>query len=143
MTSLSGVTPPRPGTYDLMTEIMKVAGAELVEVAVTALEEGTFLATLEVEGPGGKSLIPARPSDGLALAVRVGASIVVNSQVFEQAGVQVEHNVETPFDDDEIEDIVSEFEEFLATTEPSDFDEPESDGPTELPVEPDEADNDG
>ena len=46
----------------------------------------------------------------------------VEKSVLDEAGIEIEHETDQPFKDAEIEGIVSEFQEFLATAEPSDFD---------------------
>ena len=118
---MAGATPPRPGTHDLMVEMMRHAGVELVGVDVTELREGTFIAELLLETPNGSTRMSARPSDGIALAVRFGVRIAVDAVVLDEAAVTVEHEPDMPFAEAEIEAIVGEFQEFLATAEPSDF----------------------
>lgn len=120
--ALAGVTPPRPGTHDLTASLMAAAHLDLHEVAVTGLLDGTFLAELDVRAPDGTHQVSARPSDGIALALRVGAPIVVAPDVLDQAAVAVEHEPGQAFSDDEIEHVVEEFQRFLDAVGPADFD---------------------
>jgi bifunctional DNase/RNase len=124
----SGVETPRPMTHDLLIDVIDGLGARLVGVEVTELREGTFFAELVVATAGGEERISARPSDGIALAVRVGCELTVSSAVLDEAAVEVTHDVHEGFTDEEIEDIVGEFHEFLATASPEDFTEPVASG---------------
>lgn len=119
--ALAGVEPPRPGTHDLAVAIMEAAGVELVQVVVSELSGGTFFADVEIETAEGSKVLSARPSDSIALAVRTNAPVYVEGSVFDEAAVSVEHEADEPFDDAEIEEIVADFQEFLAGAEPSDF----------------------
>lgn len=119
----SGVETPRPMTHDLMIDVIDGLGARLVGVEVTELREGTFFAELVLATTTGEERVSARPSDGIALAVRVGCDLSVSSEVLDEAAVEVTHEVHEGFTDDEIEAIVGEFHDFLATATPEDFTE--------------------
>lgn len=126
--AVAGLEPPRPGTHDLMVNLIERVGSRLEEVSVTELVDGTFFAELFVEAPSGLHRISARPSDGIALAVRTGVPISVHSDVLDAAAVAVRHESPDPFSEEEIDEIVDRFQEFLATAQPSDFDLPAGDG---------------
>lgn len=119
--ALAGLEVPRPNTHDLMIEVMSVSGTAVSGVIVTDLVDGTFHAELDVATPSGQERVACRPSDGIALAVRSGAAIMVDDGVFSTAAVEVEHEPDTSFTDEQIETIVSDFEEYLRTAEPEDF----------------------
>ncbi|NND73735.1 MAG: bifunctional nuclease family protein [Ilumatobacter sp.] len=121
---IAEVEMPRPGTHDLMVEIINRWHARLVEVDVTELRDGTFFAELELATADGTQRVSSRPSDGIALAVRVGAPIMVAQRVLDTAAVGVERGDDEPFDAAQIEAIVAEFQDFLATAEPEDFGAP-------------------
>lgn len=83
-----GIRPPRPLTHELLDEVIRRAELRLDRLVIDELsEQGSFLAVLELRPIGGGKLrrIDARPSDGMALAVRSGADIVVARQVVEKA----------------------------------------------------------
>lgn len=126
--AVAGVEPPRPGTHDLMVDVLEHTGSRLEEVSVTELVDGTFFAELFVEAPSGLHRISARPSDGMALAVRTGVPISVHPDVLDAAAVAVHHESAEPFTEDEIDEVVERFQDFLSTARPSDFDEPAEDG---------------
>ena len=84
---LGGDSLPRPLTPDLMARLLEAAEARVERVTISSLREGTFYAVVELDAAGGTHRIDARPSDALNLAARVGASIYVDGDVMEQAGV--------------------------------------------------------
>lgn len=84
---LEGIKPPRPLTHDLMKNLIESFGAELNEITISELRDGTFFATLSFDGQE----IDARPSDAIALAVRFGAPIYVAEKVMEEASLEIEN----------------------------------------------------
>lgn len=75
----------RPQTHDLLVNILDDLDARLERVIVDSLEDGTYLGWLELRAPGDAEprLIDTRPSDGLALAARTGATIAVAPEILE------------------------------------------------------------
>jgi bifunctional DNase/RNase len=85
-TELDKIELDRPMTHDLMAELVKRMGAEVLRVEVTDLRENTFFATLVVKGADGKEHgFDARPSDAIALALRLRAPIRVAQKVIDRA----------------------------------------------------------
>lgn len=141
-----GVEPARPLTHDLLADIIGGLGHRLVEVQITDLSDGVFFAELVFEDG---QTISARPSDAIALALRVDAPVVASPEVLDEAGIAL------PDDDDselgvEIEDALSEagersvpsegelerFREFLEGISPEDFGSPGAPGPESPGPEP-------
>ncbi len=118
---LRGVRPPRPNTHDLLLATLGVLDANLVGVDVTELRDGTFIAELEVERSGDSYRISARPSDSIALAVRLDLPIFVAADVLDAAGVGVERGEDQPVDEEQVEEIIERFHDFIADADPSDF----------------------
>lgn len=84
---LSGLTPPRPLTHDLLYSIIEGLSARVEKVVVDKLENSTFHAKLFIRSENGDSrVIDARPSDSIALSVRSKAPIFVEEEVLEQSG---------------------------------------------------------
>jgi uncharacterized protein len=104
-----GVVPPRPLTHDLLKNVIDAMGKPLREVRITGLADGVFYAELQL---GDASVVEARPSDAIAVALRTGSPILVDDGVFEEAGVLIP---------DEEEDEVEKFREFLDQITPEDF----------------------
>jgi uncharacterized protein len=77
---------PRPMTFDLVARLLEATGARIERVVVSSLRENIFYAAMHVAGgDGAVQEIDARPSDGINLAVRVGAPIFVDEKVLETA----------------------------------------------------------
>jgi uncharacterized protein len=68
--ALRGIEVARPLTHDLMTELLERHGVEVAALRITARHNGVYFAELETMGPKGRALVPCRPSDGIALALR-------------------------------------------------------------------------
>jgi len=83
---VSGFTPPRPLTHDLMNSLIKQLGGKLKGVVVEKLENKIFYAKVMIEKKQGEVIkVDARPSDSIALALRAGAPIFVTETVLNQA----------------------------------------------------------
>ena len=113
-----GVVPPRPLTHDLMRDVITAMGRTLEEVRIIAIKDNVFHAELVFDGG---LVVSSRSSDAIALALRTGARIVGADEVLEAGGVAVPH-------EDEDEDEVEKFREFLDQISPEDFGE-EASGP--------------
>ena len=85
--NLTGIQPPRPMTHDLLANIIYALGAKLERVVIDRIEANTFFAklVLKVKGKGRQRtvVVDSRPSDSIALAVRVEAPIFIEDEVFE------------------------------------------------------------
>ena len=84
--ALNGVALPRPMTHDLLANLLESLDAELEEVVVHDLREGTFHGILKLQSPTQEEplWVDTRPSDGLALALRTGAVIRVARKLLEE-----------------------------------------------------------
>lgn len=80
---LSGVTSKRPLTYDLLKRVITTLHATVDRVEVTELREQTFYALVHLTVDGDHHEIDARPSDSIALALKTGAKIFVNEELFD------------------------------------------------------------
>lgn len=125
----------RPLTHDLLIDVLANTDARLERVEVVGVDDGVFLAELELAGPGGTRRISSRPSDAIALAVRLGLPMYASEQVLDEAGAVLvlrargDDDLEviealgpgTPLDDDAIEAEIGQWRDFLDTLDPSDF----------------------
>ena len=104
-----GLAAQRPLTHDLIANILEVADLTMTSVHITQLKDGIFYAELNfTDGP----TISARPSDAIALALRMGAPILASEALLEEAGIEIP---------DQAEDEVERFKEFLDQINPEDF----------------------
>lgn len=87
---LENIEPPRPMTHDLLREVFSSVNAEVSYVVISELRDGTFFARVTFTHEGNESELDARPSDAVALAVRVEAPIYVTEAVLEEAGIPSE-----------------------------------------------------
>ena len=87
---LEKIQPPRPMTHDLLRDALMETGGEVLDVIIDELREGTFFAKIRFIHDGEEAHLDSRPSDAVALAVRVGADMFVSLSVFEEAGIPTE-----------------------------------------------------
>lgn len=83
--AVEGVEVPRPMTHDLLGSAIDALGGEVERIEIHDLREGTFYARLIVRTGSGPLEIDSRPSDAIALAVRVGATIRATRTVLDAA----------------------------------------------------------
>ena len=114
--ALEGVEPPRPLTHDLFVNVLQQLGTVLDRVVVTEVRDHTFFAELHLTTPTGPQVVSSRPSDAIALAVRVGASLFAAEDLLDEVG-----QVPTPEPEDEAEEIIDEFKDFIEHVSPEDF----------------------
>ena len=82
---ISGIQPPRPLTHDLLKDTIAQLGATLQRIVITKLEFNTFFAKLVLQTKEGELReVDARPSDSIAVALRVDAPIFVAEEVLNQ-----------------------------------------------------------
>jgi uncharacterized protein len=107
-----GMVSLRPLTHDLFRDVLEVLNVQLRTVNITALRDGIFYADL-VFSNGAE--VSARPSDSIALALRTGAQIFASEEILDEAGVAI------PDEQEDNEQEVEKFREFLDTISPEDF----------------------
>lgn len=108
----------RPLTHDLIVNIIRDMGATVRYVLVSELRDDTFFARVIVATREGREAsIDARPSDAIALAVRVNCSIFVEDDIMAQHGQEPEEEGASVADDD-----LGAFKDFLGTLDTDDLD---------------------
>jgi bifunctional DNase/RNase len=101
-----------------MAALVASLDARVERVEVTELHDGAFLAELAVTGPGGDHRLDSRPSDAIALALRLDAPLFVSDAVLEVAGTVPDM---VPADAQDIDDQVAAFRTQLDDLDPADF----------------------
>lgn len=114
--ALEGAELPRPLTHDLLKGVIEALDAYVERVEVTRVDGGTFYAALVLRAEERTIIVDARPSDSIALAVRIGAPIFVDDEVLDAAAIP-EESV-SPVDE---EAALEEFHEFIERVNPEDF----------------------
>ena len=114
--ALEGIEPPRPLTHDLFTIVMGELGTALDRVVITEVRDHTYYAELHLSGAAGDKVISARPSDAVALAVRCEAPLFADDDLLDEVG-----QVPEPEPEEEAEEIIDEFKDFIESVSPDDF----------------------
>jgi uncharacterized protein len=112
---------PRPMTHDLLASLISAAGAEVDAIVVTETRDNIFYAEIRmtVTSPGGAEtrVVSARPSDAIALAVRISAPLFVRADLLTEQGLVEPATAE----DGDPDEIVDQFRQFLDDINPDDF----------------------
>ncbi|MDQ2725142.1 MAG: bifunctional nuclease family protein [Actinomycetota bacterium] len=117
--ALQGVVTSRPMTHDLMRDLLADLGAAVECVVITELRDGTFYAEIRLISNGQHHAVSARPSDAVALAVRVECTIYADDALVDAESYVLDAN-ETE-DPGEADELVSEFRQFIEGLRPEDF----------------------
>jgi len=112
---LQGAETPRPMTHDLMVELLDQVDMQCQRISINELRDNTFYASITLTVSGKEVELDSRPSDALALAVRVEAPIFVADEVIEESSIEFDQAVE---DNDQ---VVEKFKDFLDDVSPEDF----------------------
>ncbi|MEX1157783.1 MAG: bifunctional nuclease family protein [Thermomicrobiales bacterium] len=123
---LQSIQSSRPLPYDLLRSVIGELGAEVRRILITEISNDVFYARIVLDTSGASVEIDSRPSDAIALAVRVKVPIFVDDSVMDRAGVRLEE------DDDESDEPVREgapiseerlgvFRDFINTLDLDDF----------------------
>ncbi len=133
---LQDVNVPRPLTHDLLRSVIDVLGATIDSIIVSDLKNDTFYAKIILNVDGKQMEVDSRPSDALALAVRVGVPIFAEDVVLDKAGIFLDKETGKPVSPKESEkgEKVSEdemkkmsaFYDFINTLDLDDFDKRKS-----------------
>ena len=103
---LEKIQPPRPMTHDLLKSLFDSVGADVTDIVIDDLREGTFFAKIRYVTDEKEDQLDARPSDAVALAVRTNAAIFVVGSVLDEAGIPADDEglAMEDVDDDPIEE---------------------------------------
>jgi bifunctional DNase/RNase len=104
-------------THDLLRDVLDATEARVVSITVTELRDATFYAEIEVSSGGKTVRVSSRPSDAVALAVRVDAPIFASESVLADAAMPAAEEGE----EEQQEEIVDQFRQFIDEVNPEDF----------------------
>lgn len=126
---LQEVPPQRPLTHDLLKSMIRELGGKVVHILINDLRHDVYYARIVIDVGGKQIEVDSRPSDAVALAVRVKAPIFVAEAVMERHSIEPEEDVETAAGDtprEEMdEDRLSAFKDFVNTLDLDDLDDEE------------------
>lgn len=125
---LQQVAVPRPQTHDLLKSIITGMGGNVNRIIVNDLNDDIFYARILIDVDGRQVEIDSRPSDAIALAVRVQAPIFVEDSVLQKAGVTLDNEQSEskeagtgkPPDEEELKKL-SAFRDFINTLDLDDL----------------------
>ncbi len=109
--ALEGIEPPRPMTHDLLKNVIRDLGATLQEVIINDVVDQTYYAKLVLNVANLTIEVDSRPSDAIALAVRMGAPIYVNETILDEHGIMATSDSVTSSTADELKKESSEGEQ--------------------------------
>jgi hypothetical protein len=109
---LNNIEIPRPQTHDLLVNVLDALDADLLYIHINALADNTFFAQLVLDVKGQRSEVDCRPSDAIAVAVRLDVPIYVAEEVMDEAGVYPERDLMPQGQEDK---DLSVFRDFLST----------------------------
>jgi len=112
LVALEDIKVPRPMTHDLIRNLLETLQVDVDRVVIHDIKNNTFFAKIHLLKDGAEFEIDSRPSDAVALALRLGSSIFVSENVIMEA---------TIMDKDKYEKEMKEFKEFLKDIKPNDF----------------------
>ncbi len=90
MTGVLGFSQPRPLTHDLIKSILDISSAKVSHILIDNLQGDTYHAKIAIEIDDKTFLIDARPSDAIALSLRVKVSIFIEEHLIDKAGFVLE-----------------------------------------------------
>jgi len=109
---LEKISTPRPMTHDLLKNVLEALEARVEKIVVNDLRDNTFFALIHLRVHGHEVTVDSRPSDAIALALRVGAPVFVAEEVVQRA-----KSVEGGKEPDDQEGL----KEWLENLKPEDF----------------------
>ena len=118
---IEGIRLARPLTHDLLVTMLEELEATIIGVVVTELRERTFFAEIELQVAGESRTISARPSDAIAIAVRTETPIYASEDVLAEAGQVIEEHPPDGGSDNDPDELLDEFKQFLDDVSPDDF----------------------
>ena len=114
--NMQGVEMQRPLTHDLLKTVLNSADLEIKQILINDLKENTFYAKIALKNNGDTIDIDSRPSDAVAIALRMKAPIFVSSQVIDKAAVKIDDDSQF-----EISEVSSLDEQLQKAVESEDY----------------------
>ena len=116
-TELEKISFSRPMTHDLMRDLLKILDAKVKRIEIVDLRNNTFFASIHLQRNGDTLIIDSRPSDAIALALRVNCPIFIDEKVIEKS-----RNIDFAKKVDELDKKkTEELKEFLENLPEEDF----------------------
>ncbi|HET6489386.1 MAG TPA: bifunctional nuclease family protein [Syntrophales bacterium] len=116
-TELEKISFSRPMTHDLMRDLLKILEAKVTRIEIIDLRNNTFFACIHLQRNDDTVIVDSRPSDAIALALRVNCPIFIDEKVIEKS-----RNIDFAKKADELDKKkTEELKEFLENLPEEDF----------------------
>ncbi|MBW3555378.1 MAG: bifunctional nuclease family protein [Actinobacteria bacterium] len=112
--AIQGIQPPRPLTHDLLRDLLSSLEVEVEAIVITELVDSIFYAELRLSRDGRSYVVSSRPSDAIALAVRLGTPIHAEEGLLDAEAYVLQ-------EDEEQEEVIEQFQRFIEDVRPEDF----------------------
>jgi bifunctional DNase/RNase len=119
--ALQGFEPSRPLTHDLMRDLLGALEVRVDSIVVTDLVDGVFYAEIRMTRDGRPYAVSSRPSDAMALAVRMGVPIFADDALLDAEAYVIQEDDEEPEDGEQPDEVIEQFQRFIEDVRPEDF----------------------
>lgn len=114
--ALEGFKPERPLTHDLMINVVEATGFKIHHIEINDLNENTYFSSLILENAIGELIaVDSRPSDAIAISIRVDCPVYISEKVFDDG------TIPTEIEDDDDDQDTEAFKSFVQNVKASDF----------------------
>jgi bifunctional DNase/RNase len=124
--SLQDVEVARPLTHDLLRNVLTELGAQVTRINITELKDNVFFARIILQVNGQEMAIDSRPSDALALAVRVHVPVYVAEEIMDEASTVPEADLESETPGEVPDERLEVFKDFMDSLDMDDLESTDS-----------------
>ncbi len=117
--AVQGIKPQRPLTHDLIKDLLDGLEVDVEAIVITAMIDSIFYAEIRMRRDGRPYVVSSRPSDAIALAVRLGTPIHAEEALLDSEAYVIENDDED--DEEEQEEVIEQFQRFIEDVRPEDF----------------------
>lgn len=117
--AIQGIEPPRPLTHDLLRDVLHGLEVDVEAIVITELVDKIFYAEIRMIRDGRRYVVSSRPSDAIALAVRIGTPIHAEEALLDAEALLLEEDEDEP--DDDQDEVIEQFQRFIEDIRPEDF----------------------
>ena len=116
--AIQGIEPARPLTHDLLRDLLHGLEVEVEAIVITELVNAIFYAEIRMVRDGRHYVVSSRPSDAIALAVRLGTPIHAEEALLDAEAYVIQEDDEP---EEEQEEVIEQFQRFIEDIRPEDF----------------------
>ena len=117
--AIQGIEPARPLTHDLLRDLLHGLEVEVEAIVITELVNAIFYAEIRMVRDGRRYVVSSRPSDAIALAVRLGTPIHAEEALLDAEAYVIQEDDEP--EEEQQEEVIEQFQRFIEDIRPEDF----------------------